>query len=165
MGKRGLALFSPSGWAAIRAASEGGVDDETLSADFGVARSTIRKNRSRDNQKGDPWLTPANKTRAAEEEKMNRRLRCISNSTQDLPMTADQSIAQKMVKDGETASLHGMELILGLLKEAIGKPEGIKPLEDISDVVSATKAARNIAGLDKPELALQVNVGNMFPSE
>jgi hypothetical protein len=160
----GTAVMDPSGWAELRAAYEGGVDDATLEQDFGVPRSSIRKKRSRDNQNGDPWLSPAKLRMAAEQERLKRKFDRTTNITPGAPITAEESIANKLLRDGELATQHAMKILLKKLTEAALDPEQVRGIESIQDVSTAVKAARSISGLDKPEVALQLNVGNMFPS-
>jgi len=162
---KGMAKFSPSDWEHVKMAYSAGVTDKELCSDFNLKPSTLRKRRSLDGQQGNPWLGPAHSKRVAEEEKMRRKLRVIGNGTEDLPMTADQSIAQKLLAGGEEASERGMSLILKLLRDAVMDKESIRPLEDISDIVQATKGARSIAGMDRPEMSLSVSVAQCFPSE
>ncbi len=161
---QGAAYFTPSGWAQVRAASEAGLDDKTICEDFKVPRGTLTKRRSLDKKMGKPWLTPAEAKRSAEELKMRNKLNGISSHTKDAPMTAMQSVTQKLLADGELATGHGMAVLLGLLAEAAAAPESIKPLGDVGDVSVAVRAARSISGLDKPDVAMQINLGGMFPS-
>lgn len=161
----GAAKMSVKGWAEIRAASEAGVDDVTLSKDFGISREAIRKYRSRDNKKGDPWITPKHLQTAAMVEKLKLKMKNSNHTTLEPTMTAEESLAQRLLRDGESASSHAMKVLLKKLTAAALDPDSIADLEDVGDVSTAVKAARSIAGLDKPDTQVAISVSNLFPSE
>ncbi len=161
------AKLSKGEWNEIRMASEAGASDGQLSQDFGVSRDSIRMKRMRED-----WLTPA-KVQAEiaaqrERELVLKRGNPVAMREAKLEeekkngvthVTGTDSVASQMLKDAEKCSALAMKLFLGKLKSAADSPESIDGLSSVQDVAVAVKGARQIAGLDKPQLAVGVNFG------
>lgn len=141
------ARLTKEGWFEIQRASEAGVDDDQLSQDYGVSKGAIRIRRMREG-----WLTPRKMAEEVAIQKAKAEVRNLSNKAAVTGVTttpAEESIARKMLRDGETAGIHAMSVLLKKLAFAAENPETISDLETVGDISVAVKAARGIAGLDK----------------
>lgn len=167
----------------VRAASEGGLSDAEISKEFGVDRALIRQWRKRDGDKKDPWLTPKQLREKAEllraEKEVKARLKFAPSSgelttieevrqehvTGVTPqvVTAESSIADKLLKNGELGSITGSEILLDLLIQARERqkldPNSILPLIDAKGIVQALGGVRKAGGLDRINTAVQLNFG------
>ncbi len=79
-------------------------------------------------------------------------------------VTATEAVADSLLQNGEKGTLLLSKIGLLSLQNAIsedGKTLKIKDLSDIGDVMTAGKAVRLAAGMDK-QPAVTVNVGGMF---
>lgn len=167
----------------VRAASEGGLSDAEISKEFGVDRALIRQWRKRDGDKKDPWLTPKQLREKAEllraEKEVKARLKFAPSSgelttieevrqehvTGVTPqvVTAESSIADKLLKNGELGSITGSEILLDLLIQARERqkldPNSILPLIDAKGIVQAIGGVRKASGMDRINTAVQLNFG------
>ena len=156
-------LISKEEWNTIKLASEAGVDDQQLSEDYGVSKASIRKRRQLDK-----WLTP----RKIEEEKAVAKAKALarqspSNISQvSQKPSAEESIASKLLKMGETGTLALAEVALQKALFVRDNPETIDDLETIGDMSTALKLLRTAAGMDKQEsnVAVALNFGAFWES-
>ena len=151
-------IASPETWREIRKASEAGVPDGQLSEDYGVSKGAIKVRRLREQ-----WATQTRINAEVEAQKARglALARGIPKNAEGVThVTAEASIAQKLLADGELAGLHAMAILLKKLTFSAENPETIADLETVSDVSTAVKTARSIAGLDKSDVT--VNVPVMF---
>ena len=163
-------LLSKEEWNEVRKASEAGVDDSQLSKDYGVSKNLIKQKRFQ--QK---WMTPLRVKAEAQLQRERKSIMARASVGGDKAvvdgktltvLTAEESVAAKMVKDGEVAGLHAMKILLGKLAFAAANPSSIDDLESVGDVSIAAKTARSIAGLDKPDVAANIalNFGAFWES-
>lgn len=151
--------LSPEQWEEVKKASEAGVEDSQLSEDFGITKASIRKRRQLD-----AWMTP----RKLEEQKAVAKAKAVArqlpNDVSQLSQTpsGEASIASKLLRDGEFASIAAMSILLKKLTQASENPDSVADLATVGDVSVAAKTARNIAGLDKPETAVQINLASVW---
>lgn len=132
---------------AIKLASIRGVPDSDLSEQFGIKNGTIRQWRNRD-----PEWKAAVATKAITETRNK-------NVTAGL---VSASVGESLAKYGEKGNLHAAKVLLDLILAT--KAETMKPLADVSDLSTAAKTLRTVAGLDKAAGNVQVSIWSSGPT-
>ena len=86
----------------------------------------------------------------------------VSQDHESQQELAARTIAEQLAANGDDASLIASQMALAALLRARKSRKGIMPLIDIGDVKTALSTARQAAGMDKPQTAIQVNVGQVW---
>lgn len=160
-------LLSKEEWKEVQKASEAGLEDEELSRTYGVSKASIKMRRMREK-----WMTPnriraeiaASKARADSMRIGNGQAKKELAALGDGNVTtvtkpALEAVSESLLEDGKASSILGMRLLKGLLERAAKDPESLESLETASDVVTAVKGARLIAGLDREGSSVTLNLG------
>lgn len=172
-------------WDEIRKCSEMGMSDGDIAEEYGITSNAIIKHRYDDKRRGKPWITPkeiklqAEIERAKQEAEAQVRKKFTFSSGLEEPHSnealldaakdgrvlinnkpAEVVLAEKLLKDGETASKWAMEILLEKLGYAKRHPETIAKLESVQDVNVALGAARKAAGMDKPQAQIALSFGS-----
>lgn len=148
----------PIDWTEVQRASEAGVDDETLSQTYGIAKASIRQRRKRGN-----WLTPRKLMEQAEIEKVKSRCRTMGSGLSRVSHgpSALELTAQNLAQRAESYSLNVFNKVSALAEKGLDSlpvPDSWKSFQ-IADTV-----ARRAAGLDKAQQDVTVNLA-MFQHE
>lgn len=152
--------ISKEDWKEIQRASEAGCEDQQLSEDFGISKLAIRQRRFREG-----WLTP-NKIRAevaaqkarAEALKLGNKA-VVENDDEEsgvTRVTAEQSIASKMLNSAELIGSQIMGVLVRKAKLVAENPGLIDDPETVADLGTIVNVSRKIAGLDKPDVNANV---------
>ena len=163
-------LISKEEWKEIQKASEAGVPDSQLSEQFGISKASIKMRRMREG-----WLTPArlkaevaaqSARKLALSQGVSLREKEESKTGVVTRVTAEESIASKLLKMGETGTLALAEVALRKALFVRDNPETIDDLETIGDMSTALKLLRTAAGLDRQEnsVAVALNFGAFWQS-
>lgn len=130
-------------WQAIQQAAIAGVSYPVLAKRFRVSLDAVKQRACRGK-----WPVPARILRRAKE------LAVSPDVTAHDAVTAG---AESLLKDGQTATLHGMRILLAKLEKAAAKPSSVADIEDVQDVVAAAKGARVLAGMDREGASVTVS--------
>jgi hypothetical protein len=149
------AVLTPEAWAEVRRASEAGVDDETLSAQYNVKRDAIRKRRS-----VEKWITPARIAEAAETERIKAKYK-VTNSRTISQVSQGLDVAGMSMEDmGREGVLLATRGLLPIIRETFDPETSILgPARNIKEASTLIGAFMKASGLDKPQTAVQVNLG------
>lgn len=143
-------------WQEIRKASEQGVSDVALEEQYGVPRNAIKQRRFRED-----WITPAKLAEAAEIASIKAKR---SNRVTDVTgkQKSPSALAVTAENLGEKAAAYSLKVFEAASKLA---QKGLKELpipDDWKSFNVADQVVRRAAGLDKPQTAVQVNLGGFF---
>lgn len=158
------APLGPDGWLDIRRASEMGVDDVTLSQEYGVTRAAIRKRREREG-----WIT----AQKLEDQVEAMRAKRSENTIASQVVTGGGKIAPKalevaaksLAERGDAYGLRVFDYASSAVQKAMD--QGLLPTPDNWKTVAiADQMARRAAGLDKTSASANVSVNlAMFSSD
>ena len=135
-------------WDAVKLSAVAGVSIPQLAKVFGINRKTIEKRSLRDAWPLPKRVKSMNVSKTSPEEDSNE--------------IASRTIAEQLAANGDDASLIASQMALAALLRARKSRKGIMPLIDIGDVKTALSTARQAAGMDKQQTAIQVNVGQVW---
>lgn len=145
-------------WTPIRDAAIAGVPLLKLAAQYEVDIETLRKRAQRHN-----WPIPARVRVLAAQHGIvgapSGNNQQVSHSVRHIAKTGEEAkttLADNLLRNGETGSLHASNLLLSLLQKAT--PNKLQPLQDVGDVVTSLKGIRLAAGMDKPGTEVKVNL-------
>lgn len=145
--------LTPEQWNEVRMASEAGVDDFTLSEDFGVERASIRQRRNREK-----WLTPKRLHEQAVIENAKRQLKTSNNGTvTNVTRTplALQVTAENMVERAKEGTLIAMNMFWDGIRRSNDRG-GIQAPATAKDLLTSMKGLRLGAGLDKESVTVNI---------
>ena len=140
-------------WKAVEVAAIAGVKPAQLvQMHPQLTEANIRQRASRYK-----WALPAKVKSIAVTKSKN-----VSQDHEAQQELAAKTIAEQLATNGDDASLIASQMALGALQRAQKSKAGILPLLNIGDVKTALSTARTAAGMDKPQTAIQVNVGQVW---
>ena len=171
---------SPETWDAIKQASIAGVDDPDLADQFGVTRGAIRIRRLREQ-----WPTPAKAMARAQEKAARLRAEhdqargvtpvTVTRPAKPVTSPVTLDVGSETVTDcnrGVTEGSETLDLVADSLLErglqashiasriALRTLQSVQhltqPVESLTDVNVAMKIARTAAGMDRPDVAVNV---------
>lgn len=148
-------LLTTDQWQEVKRASEQGVDDETLSQEYGVSRESIRKRRSLEG-----WMSPERLHQAAEAErvrKANVATGSISRISQEglKPRDSIGIVGKSLAEMGEKATLRRANFLEGIL-ERVETGSTLPDPRNWKEYSSAVTLQRRELNLDKPQTNVQV---------
>jgi hypothetical protein len=153
------ALLSPELWKEVQAASEAGVDDFTLSEDYGVTRESIRKRRQLDK-----WITPAKVKELAEIERVKSSFKQVTNTTisRDSQAPPAEEVVGRNLNEVLDRLVEKMVPALSSQVERAMTPEKVSSFEpqNPKELGQVIGTLWKISGRDKPQLSIQTNVLN-----
>lgn len=110
------------------------------------------------------WITPAKLYQEAAVQATRDKVRGIGNAS--IPsitnVTAVTGLGETLAKYGEKGNLHASKVLYDLILAA--SAETMKPLQDVSDLSTAAKTLRTVAGLDKAAGNVQVSIWSSGPT-
>ncbi len=159
------AVLPKSKWEEIRLASIAGVPDDRLASEYGVTKAAIRQKRKR-------GLWPTENRAELEKEKARESLnngrstmRRLSKEieTEEDELSQSVSVAALIGKTKEEiGELTGMEVLKALSPQVISavteEAESFRP-QNLKQLAAAFSIISKASGLDKPQTAVQVNLG------
>ncbi len=142
-------------WSEVRKCSEAGMPDDEIATAFDIENNAIRQRRFREK-----WITPAAIEQAAIIAQAKAKARGIGNQSVTAVTKGDAlaNLGESLLRNGERGTLLLSQIALASLERAMGEDgPKIDPLASIGDVMTAGKAVRLAAGMDRQD-ATQVNV-------
>lgn len=150
------AVLTPEAWAEVRRASEAGVDDETLSASYGVSREAIRKARQRGK-----WMTPERLLAQAEQQRLAERHKHIATGSvsrmSQSPIQAMEIAGKSLAEMGESHPLRLARYLSDKIQRAV-EADALPEVENWKNLATADGMLRKALGLDRPQQNIQVNL-------
>lgn len=156
-------------WEQIKLGSIAGIPDERLSREYGVTRAAIRKRRSRQS-----WPSPSRVE--MEQEKARQALKdgrsTLLHNNQAIgedkesgshsvtsPSSALELIGKTKEELGELNRMVLLQKLSPLLQKAVTeRPQDFDP-QSIKELVALGSFTHKLADLDRPQTAVQVNLG------
>lgn len=140
-------------WSPIRDAAIAGVPFAQLAKEYEIEEMTIRQRAHRHK-----WPVPAHVRTLAAKHGVTVGVSKSVKEAREAGESVTHDLAGTLLANGEQGSLAMSNLALALLKAA--RPETLKPLADIGDVMTAGKAVRLPAYMDKENGAsVNINLG------
>lgn len=147
------AAKSKEEWSRIRGDAEQGMTDPELAKKYGVTQPAIRKHRYDDGQRGEPWMTPREREKAAAIKAVEDFYKGKSNASGAVgnelilsPVT-DEELAEMRTKTPQELAKH----IHGLLRKGIGM---LRAPTNIDEYNKFYTLYQKMLGLDKREAPL-----------
>lgn len=151
------ALLTPDGWREVRSASESGVDDETLAQRYQISRVSIRKRRSTEE-----WKTPERLLAEAERQKQDASLSRIATGAvsriSQAPTNAIEMVGKSLAELAEQHPLVMAKYLSSKIEEAV-TGDRLPEINNWKSLSAADQMLRRNLGLDRPQTAVQVNLG------
>ncbi len=151
------AKLSIEDWKEVQRASEMGVDDKSLSQDYGVSEVAIRQRRFRER-----WLTQASIKAEAEAQKVKKRLlqgNGLTKSEKSGGVTVITKPAVETVAETITRLTDRNQLRAANAVDAAMRGMGALEIETVAELATGVKLLRLMDGRDKEGTSVAVQFG------